>query len=359
MIRKFIEKVVLGKNLDESEAFQAMERIMRGEATPAQVAALITAWRMKGETVGEITGCALAMREASVRIAVKRPEVELDQDESGMAEETVLDTCGTGGDCANTFNISTAVALVAAGAGITVAKHGNRSVSSRSGSADVLEALGVNLQLSPEQVKLCIEETGIGFLFAPLFHPAMKFAVGPRREIGIRTVFNILGPLTNPAGANTQIVGVYDPKLTEVMAGVLKKLGVRRAWAVHGDGVLDEFSLSGPTRMSRMSREEEQIQTVDVAPEDFGLERAGLGQLTGGTPQENAGLLRGIFGGAAGPRTDAVLMNSAAVLVICERAPDFKTGVAMAREVIASGKAARKLEQLIEASRRLGGGHTP
>ncbi len=354
MIRALIEKAVNRSHLTQDEAFQGMEFIMQGKATPAQIAAFITALRMKGENVDEITGCALAMRKAAAIIKVTGPAREAKSTKAGTEGEIILDTCGTGGDGAHTFNISTTVALVAAGAGLIVAKHGNRSVSSRSGSADVLEALGVDLNLAPGQVKQCIDEVGIGFLFAPLFHPAMKFAIGPRREIGIRTIFNILGPLTNPANANTQILGVYHPDLTEKLALVLGKLGIKNAMVVHGHGKLDEFSILGPSRVSQLADGDGKVVTYDVQPHDFGLETARLEDIRGGDAQANAVILKEILKGKSGPKMDAVLMNTAAVFVVAGRAKDFKTGVVLARESINSGKAAAKLEQLIEASQRLG-----
>ncbi len=355
MIRALIEKAVNRSPLTQDEAFQGMEFIMQGKATPAQIAAFITALRMKGENVDEITGCVLAMRKAAKVIKLMGSAGEAESMKAGTDEEIILDTCGTGGDGAHTFNISTTVALVAAGAGLIVAKHGNRSVSSRSGSADVLEALGVDLNLSPEQVKQCIDDVGIGFLFAPLFHPAMKFAIGPRREIGIRTIFNILGPLTNPANANTQILGVYHPDLTEKLALVLGRLGIKNAMVVHGHGKLDEFSIMGPSRVSQIADRDGNVATYEVQPHDFGLKTARLEDIRGGDAQANAVILKEILQGEeSGPKMDAVLMNAAAVFVVAGRVKDFKAGVAMARESISSGKAAAKLEQLIAASRRLG-----
>jgi anthranilate phosphoribosyltransferase len=358
MIKAMIDKAVRRQDLTEDEARRSMEFIMGGEATPAQIAAFITALRMKSETVAEITGAARAMRAMAVRIEVKGPAIALESDGLNQAEEsvadTIVDTCGTGGDCANTFNISTAVAFVAAGAGLTVAKHGNRAVSSQCGSADVLEKLGVNLSLTPEQVKQCIAETGIGFLFAPLYHLAMKHAIGVRREIGIRTIFNVLGPLANPAGANAQVLGVYEPELTEKMAGVLAQLGLKRAMVVHGAGQLDEFSLFGPTRVSELV--EGQVRTRQVAPADFGLSEARPDALAGGDAAHNAEILQAVFRGEPGPRLDAVLMNASAVFVVTGRAADFKAGVAQAREAIVSGRAMEKLKKLIEVSQRLAAG---
>lgn len=355
MIRGLIDRVVRRQDLTEAESKAAMEFIMGGEATPAQIAAYITALRMKGETVAEITGAARAMRAMAVRIEVAQPAVALESDGLNQAEEsvddTIVDTCGTGGDGSNTFNISTAVAFVAAGNGLIVAKHGNRAMSSKCGSADVLEKLGVNLSLTPDQVKRCIAEAGIGFLFAPLYHLAMKHAIGPRREIGVRTIFNLLGPLANPAGANAQVLGVYEPELTETMARVLAQLGLKRAMVVHGAGTLDEFSLFGPSRVSELNGGD--VKTYSVTPADFGLTEAGREALAGGDAAHNADILRAVFRGEPGPKLDAVLMNAAAIFVVAGRASDFKQGVEQARESIRSGRAMGKLEQLIALTGRL------
>jgi len=358
VIKCAIDKLVRRVDLSETEARQVMEYIMVGEATPAQIAAFITALRMKGETVEEITGAAKAMRSMATRIEAKGPAIALESNGLNQAEETVeetiVDTCGTGGDGANTFNISTAVAFVAAGAGLTVAKHGNRAVSSKCGSADVLERLGVNLSLTPEQVKYCVAETGIGFLFAPVYHLAMKHAVGPRREIGIRTIFNLLGPLANPAGANAQVLGVYEPELTEKLAWVLSRLGLKQAMVVHGAGTLDEFSLFGPSRVSELKNS--QVRTYEVTPADFGLAEAKPEDLAGGGADQNAEILRAVFRGEPGPKLDAVLMNAAAVFVVTGYAADFKHGVDQARQSILSGKARNKLDKLVEVSNRLTAG---
>jgi anthranilate phosphoribosyltransferase len=351
MIRSLIQKIVKCENLTEEEARRGMEFIMNGEATPSQIAAFITALRMKGETIDEITGAARAMRSMAVTLEVKGPAVSWESDGVNQAEEMVVDTCGTGGDGANTFNISTAVAFVAAGAGLTVAKHGNRAVSSKCGSADVLEKLGVNLSLTPEQVKACIAETGIGFLFAPLYHLAMKHAIGTRREIAIRTIFNLLGPLANPANANAQILGVYEPELTEKLANVLQRLGLKRAIVVHGHGTLDEFSMTGPSRVSELDGKS--IRNYTVSPEDFGLPYAQPQDLDGGDAAQNSEILKRVFKGIDGPQLNAVLMNASALLVVAGRCKDFKDGVRLAREVIGSGKAMQKLEHLVTVSQRL------
>lgn len=336
-MKGFIAKLVEGKHLTEAEAEQAMEAIMTGGATDAQIAAFLTALRMKGETVEEITGCARVMRAKATPIPHRR--------------DFVVDTCGTGGDGAGTFNISTAAAFVVAGAGVPVAKHGNRSVSSRTGSADVLEALGVNLDLTPEQVGRCLDEVGIGFLFAPKLHLSMKYAAGPRREMGIRTIFNILGPLTNPAGAQAQVIGVYDARLTEPVARALVSLGTRRSLVVHGAGGLDEVSLSGPTIISDATPAG--VVTITVYPEDMGLERSPNEAIAGGDAAHNAGIIREVLSGGRGPQRDVVLANAAAALVAAGRAVDLRAGVRLAGEAIDSGQALAKLEALRELTQAL------
>lgn len=328
-LQELIDKVVNQYHLEEKEAEEAMAQIMSGEATPAQIAALITALRLKGETVDEITGFARAMRAHGKKI---------------RSNKRLVDIVGTGGDRSFTFNISTTTAFVAAAAGLLVAKHGNRAVSSKCGSADVLEALGVNVALTPTQVERCLEENGICFLFAPVFHEAMKHAVGPRREIGIRTVFNLLGPLTNPAGAKVQLVGVYDPNLTGVMARVLRSLGVERAMVVHGDG-LDEISHTGETRVSELMRGE--IRTYYLSPEDIGLKRGKLADICGGNAEENARMTKDVLSGKPGPCRDVVLMNAAAALFVGGKVETLREGVELAAEVIDSGAALRKLKKLV------------
>jgi len=330
MIREAIAALVDGRSLTEAEAAAVMEEIMSGEATPAQFGAFVTALRLKGETVDEIAGMARVMREKARRVHV---------------EGVLLDTCGTGGDARGTFNVSTAAAFVAAGAGARVAKHGNRAMTSRCGSADVLEALGARIDLSPEQVKACLEETGVGFMFAPSFHPAMKFAAGPRREIGVRTVFNILGPLTNPAGAACQVLGVADPSLAETMALVLARLGGRRALVVHGRDGLDEMSISGPTLVCELA--EGQVRQYEVTPQEVGLALSEAASVAGGTPEENAAALREVLAGRPGPRRDIVLLNAAAGLVALERAAALAEGVALAAGAIDSGAARERLERFV------------
>ncbi|MBN1875095.1 MAG: anthranilate phosphoribosyltransferase [Anaerolineae bacterium] len=339
MIREAISQLLEGKSLSLVQAESVMDQVMRGEATPAQIAGFLVALRVKGETVEEITGCARAMRHAAVKVTPQ--------------QDGLIDTCGTGGDRAGTFNISTTTAFVAAGAGLRVAKHGNRSVSSKSGSADVLSALGVNLDLTPEQVAACIDEVGIGFLFAPKLHPAMKYAIGPRRELGVRTVFNILGPLTNPAGAKAQLLGVYDGSLTGVMANVLKSLGARAAYVVHGHGGLDELTTTGLNRVSRfgVGGTNGQVITETLDPRDLGFNVAAPETLLGGEPEENAAITRAILAGEdRGPKRDVVLLNAAAALLVGGIATDLQEGVAKATESIDSSAALGILEKLVTYS---------
>lgn len=329
-IKEAISRVVGRESLTEGEAHAAMGQVMDGAATPAQIAALITALRMKGETVEEIAGFARAMRERAQRIT--------------PSADVLIDVVGTGGDRLHTFNISTTTAFVVAAAGGYVAKHGNRAVSRLSGAADVLEALGVQIQIPPEAVRRAIEDLGIGFMFAPIYHAAMKHAVTPRREIGIRTVFNILGPLTNPAGAGYLVVGAYDPGLTETMARVLGEMGARRAFVVHGLDGIDEVSTVGATQVSELQGGA--VRTYTITPEDLGLPRAAPEQIAGGRPEENAAITTAILQGEAGPRADIVLANAAAALVAAEIAEDLRGGVELARRAIRSGAAHEKLEAL-------------
>jgi anthranilate phosphoribosyltransferase len=331
-IREGIERVVSRVNLSEAETIDVMNQIMTGEATPLQVAAFLTALRMKGETVEEITGAARVMREKAHRVNV--------------GSKTVLDTCGTGGDQKGTFNISTTVAFVLAGAGVRVAKHGNRSVSSQSGSADVLGALGVKVDAPRERVEQCIGGIGIGFLFAPLLHEAMKYAVQPRRDIGIRTIFNILGPLTNPAMATHQLIGIYSGELVSMIAHVLNNLGSVRAMVVHGLEGLDEISLCGPTKVAELRDGE--VKEYAIEPEQFDLKRCRLEELHGGSPDQSAVIVRGVLDGKTGPTRDVVLLNSGAALYLSASATTIQDGIRLAAESIDSGKARRKLEQLVE-----------
>lgn len=336
MIKEAISKLIEKEDLAESEAEAVIHQIMQGDATTSQIGAFLTALRMKGETIAEITGCARAMRSNAIHVTTN--------------QELLLDTCGTGGDSAGTFNISTAISLIAAGTGVAVAKHGNRSVSSRCGSADLFEALGVKIDLGPEGVAKCIDEIGIGFLFAPLFHPAMKYAAAPRREIGIRTIFNILGPLANPAAVSAQLVGVYAPELTESIAKVLDSLGIHQAIVVHGGG-LDELSTTSTNKVSHLANG--QITTYYFDPGELGFPPASLEELTGGTPQENAKIVLGLLHGESGAKRDIVLLNTAGALVAAGKVKDFKTGTAIAAESIDSGQALKKLEQLIRLSNAL------
>ncbi|HEX5414836.1 MAG TPA: anthranilate phosphoribosyltransferase [Chloroflexota bacterium] len=333
MIREAIGKVTVGENLTRDEAAAVMEEIFTGVATPAQFGALVTALRIKGETVDEIAGFASVMRRLARQVVIDRP---------------VVDTCGTGGDNRNTFNISTTAAFVAAGAGATVAKHGNRSATSQCGSADVLEALGVNISLAPEQVRTCLEEAGIGFMYAQLYHPAMKFAGGPRKEIGIRTVFNILGPLTNPAGARAQVLGVPTADLVERMAAVLALLGSHHALVVHGEDGMDEISLCAPTLVGEVRDGE--VRTYRVAPEEYGLDRAEPAALRGGDATTNAALLRGVLEGQNGARRAVVLLNAAAALVAADHADGLSDGIRLAAHSIDSGAALARLEKLVQVS---------
>lgn len=330
-IKQAIASLLEGRNLTQPEAEAVMEQIMAGRATPAQIGGFLIALRLKGETADEVTGLARAMRRNAVSVHSRQP--------------LLVDTCGTGGDGVGTFNISTTTAFVVAGAGLAVAKHGNRSVSSRCGSADVLQALGVNLELSPEEVATCIDEVGIGFLYAPLLHPAMRHAIGPRREMGVRTVFNLLGPLTNPAGAQVQVVGVYDANLTEMMAQALGSLGCKAAFVVHGADGLDELSTTGLNRVSQLR--DGQVHTFTLDPLELGLPRATLSDLKGGDGEENAAILRAVLAGRPGPQRDVVLLNAASVLVAGGVAVNLGEGVSMAAQSIDSGAAMDKLEALI------------
>ena len=336
MIKEAINMLVSNINLSEVEMAECMNEIMEGKATDAQIGAFLAALRIKGETVEEITGAARIMREKATTI---------------KAPDGVLDTCGTGGDMSHTFNISTTTALVVAGAGIPVAKHGNRSVSSRSGSADVLEALGVKIDLPPEKVEKCLFETGFGFLFAPLFHPAMKYAIGPRREMGIRTIFNILGPITNPAGAKRQILGVFANGLTDILAMVLGNLGVVDAMVVHGEDGLDEVSISGRTRVSRFK--DGKTENFYISPEDFGIMRSKIENIRGGSREANAVITLSILSGEEGPRRDIVLMNSAVAIVVAGKTGDFETAFDIATDAVDSGRALEKLEEVKRVSNSL------
>ena len=334
-MKELIKHVVEGNDLNQEQAVQAMEMIMTGESTPVQTAGFIAALRMKGETIDEITGFVQAMREKATKIPCK--------------SQDLVDTCGTGGDSSGTFNVSTISAIVAAGAGCKVAKHGNRSVTSKSGSADVLEKLGVNLNTTPNVVESSIEEVGIGFMFAPTFHKAMKHVIGPRREIGIRTVFNVLGPLTNPANASAQLLGVYDRALIEPLAGVLKKLGCEEAMVVHGLDGLDEISTIGKTAIAWLK--EEEISLLEVVPKDFGIEKTRQEDLRGTTPEKSAEITFKILTDQhkrGDPKRDIVLANAAAGILLGGKGSDFCYSAELARESIKSGAAYKKLKMLIE-----------
>lgn len=341
-IREAIGLVITGIDLDETQMLRVMHQIMSGEATPAQIGSFITALRMKGETVAEIVGAVKVMRDKATKI------------DAGVLHdnEVVLDTCGTGGDGSGTFNVSTASAFVAAGAGITVAKHGNRSISSKCGSADVLEATGVKLDLTSVNISRCVKEVGIGFLFAPALHGAMKYAIGPRKEIGVRTIFNILGPLTNPAGANVQVLGVFDKELVEPLAKVLGKLGTRRALVVHGEGNLDELTVTGSTHVCELR--DGDTREYLVTPEDVGLRRCRLQDLKGGeTANESAEQLKEVLAGQPGPKRDMVLLNSGASLLVSGVCDTLEEGVRKAGEVIDGGHAKAKLDELVRLSQQL------
>ena len=337
MIREAIDATVAGRSLTMDEASSVMREIMDGEATQAQLGAFLTALRLKGETTEEIAGMATVMREMALRVNVDGP---------------LIDTVGTGGDGKNTFNISTATAFVAAAAGLKVAKHGNRAASGSCGSADVLEALGVKIELPPEGVARCIDEIGLGFMFAPAFHPAMRYAAPVRREIGIRTVFNILGPLTNPAGAQSQLLGVAFAELGETMAQVLRLLGAHHALIVHGEGGLDEISLAGDTSVWEVKGGAVKNWTLHVG--DTGLPSTSIDAIKGGTKEENADTMRRVFRGETGAVRDVVLVNSAGVLLAGEMVDDIRQGIQRSAELIDNGSALGKLDHLVDLSQRLG-----
>ena len=352
MIKEAIARVVRGNDLTEEEMAEAMEEVMTGKGTSSQIGSFITALRIKGETVDEITGAARVMGAKAMKIRPNNHLINIDRDEINVEDETILDTCGTGGDGTNTFNVSTATAFVAAGAGVKVAKHGTRAVSSQCGSADVLVNLGVKLDINLSNVERCIQEVGIGFLYAPLFNTAMKHAAGPRQEIGIRTIFNLLGPLTNPAGASAQVLGVYDQELTEKMAHVLKRLGTREAFVVCGEGTFDEISICGKTRVSHLKNGE--VKTFDMMPEAYGFRRAAPDAITGGNARENARIIREILDGEKGPKRDVVLLNAAAAFVAAGLDGRFEEGIKRAGESIDSGRAREKLDSLVHFTRQCG-----
>ncbi|MBD0380582.1 anthranilate phosphoribosyltransferase [Paenibacillus sedimenti] len=331
-VQQAIGKVVSGGHLSREEARGVMSEIMEGAATPAQIGSLLTALRIKGETLEEITGFAETMRSKAVQVSVQ--------------QANLLDTCGTGGDGAETFNISTTAAIVAAAGGIRVAKHGNRAMSSKSGSADVLEALGVNITLSGEQAALCLDKVGICFMFAQAYHQSMKHVAAPRRELGIRTVFNLLGPLTNPAGADRQVLGVFDSSKTELIAQALQALGLKRALVVASEDGLDEFSISAPTKVTELKIDT--ISTYMITPDDLGLRAHSIKDVAGGDAQLNAELIRHIFAGEKGPHRDIVLANAAACFYVTGHVGTLQQGVKLAADVIDSGRAEQKLNDLIQ-----------
>ena len=336
MIREAISTVTEGGSFTEDQAAQVMDEVMSGEATPAQFGAFVTALRIKGETVDEIAGMARVMREKSLRVEVDGP---------------VADTCGTGGDSSGTFNVSTTAGFVAAGAGVKVAKHGNRAMSGACGSADVLEGLGVNIDLSPGGVARCIQDAGMGFMFAQRYHPSMRFAAGPRREIGIRTVFNILGPLTNPAGADAQVIGAADPTMGRRMAETLGRLGSTRALVVHGSDGLDEITIGGETSVWEFNAGS--VAEYTISPEDFGLGRASAQSVKARSVDESVALLRGVLAGETGPARDIVVMNAAAALLAANAVASLAEGAAAAAESIDTGRASAALGALVELSQQL------
>ncbi|MBD3346547.1 MAG: anthranilate phosphoribosyltransferase [Chitinivibrionales bacterium] len=335
-IQEAIQNIIDGISLSVDETREIFNAIMSGDATEAQIGAFIVALRMKGETIEEITGAAEVMRDKAIHVMPSQ-------------KKHVVDTCGTGGDRSNTFNISTATAFVTAGAGAVVAKHGNRSVSSKSGSADVLEALGVTIGADPSVMKACLDEIGICFLFAPMLHKAMKYAIGPRKQIGIRTIFNILGPLTNPSIAQSQLLGVFSPNLTSPLANVLKNMGTKRAFVVHGNDGLDEISLSSPTTISELKDGE--VSTYTIEPEQFGLTKHSPTAIMGGDSQKNASMIQDIFSGTPGPCRDIVVLNSAFAIAASGLTSTPEDGIRLAKESIDSGKAREKLAQLVAMSK--------
>ena len=336
MIQEAVQKLVEGKSLNFEESVAAMTQIMEGNATPAQFGAFVTALRLKGETVDEVAGMATVMREKSLHLS---------------SSYDLVDTCGTGGDNSGTFNISTAAAFVVAGAGVKVAKHGNRAMSGKTGSADVLEALGANIELSPESIAECIAETGFGFMFAQGFHPSMRFAAGPRREIGIRTVFNLLGPLTNPAGANRQLIGVSDPSIGELMANVLARLGCEKALIVHGNDGLDEITLS--TTSMIWTLESGIVTKTELSPKEFGFKKSPLSSISAQDPDTSARTIRAVFEGVVGSARDIVLLNSAAALNAANYADSFQSGIEASARSIDSGSALASLNSYVEFSKEL------
>ena len=334
ILQKILQSVVFGNNLSEQEMMDAMTQVMNGKVSDIQLAAFLTALQVKKETVPEIVGAAKVMRDKAEKVKVKASHI--------------IDTCGTGGDGADTFNISTAVAFVVAGAGVTVAKHGNRAVSSKSGSADVLQCLGVNIDAPLRTIERCIEDVGIGFLFAPLMHKAMKYAAKVRKELGFRTIFNLLGPLTNPAHAHGQVLGVYDSRWVNPLAEVLRDLGSHRALVVHGFDGLDEITLTSKTQVSELKNDN--VSAITIDPKEFGYTLCSAQDLKGGSPEENAEIIRGILQGASGPKTDIVVLNAAAAIYVGGKAESIERGIFVAANSIRSGAAFKKLEELCRVS---------
>ncbi len=332
MIINAISKIIEGTDLSKDEMISVMYQILEGEATDAQIASFITALRYKGETVEEISGAVQVMQKMATKVKTQASDL--------------VDTCGTGGDTANTFNISTTAAFIASGAGVAVAKHGNKSVSSQSGSADVLKALGVNIDIDEQRVEQCLNEIGIGFLFAPKLHGAMKYAIGPRREIKIRTIFNILGPLSNPANAKNQIIGVYDSKLTGTLAKVLKDIGSDHVFVVHGKDGMDEMTLTTKTIVAELKNGV--IKEYEFDPQDYGLSLCRPEDLNGGSPEQNADITTSILSGVKGPKRNIAILNAAAAIMVSKKADDFPKALSLAEESINSGKAHQKLEKLIK-----------
>ena len=351
MINQAIAKLANGDNLGEKEMTAAMKMLLDGTAEPAQIGAFITALRMKGETVEEITGAAKALRSKTKQIELGAPAVNIDRDEINVEEETIMGTHGNGANGTQTFNISTATALVVAAAGLQVAKYGNQALSKQCGSADVLISLGVNLDINLADVEKCIQDIGIGFLYAPLFHGAMKAVAAPRQQVGLRSIFNLIGPLVNPAGATSQVLGVYNVAHTEKMARVLQKLGIRTAFVVCGEATFDEISICGITRVSQLK--DGTIKTFEMTPEAHGLKRAAREAIKGGNAQANAEIIRTVLDGEKGPRRDVVLLNAAAAFAAAGLDDSFKDGIERAKESIDSGRAKGKLDSLIEYTRQI------
>ncbi|ADK84008.1 anthranilate phosphoribosyltransferase [Desulfarculus baarsii DSM 2075] len=342
MIKTAIAKAMAGQNLSEDEMTQAMDQVMEGRATPAQIGAFLVALRIKGETVEEIAAAAQVMRRKATAVP----------SQAAAQGRPLVDTCGTGGDGAGTFNVSTTAAFVVAGAGCKVAKHGNRAVSSSCGSADLMERLGVNLDLSAEQVGVCLDEVGIGFLFAPALHGAMKHAIGPRRELGLRTIFNVLGPLTNPAGATAQVMGVFDPALTTPLAHVLGRLGCQSAYVVHGQGGYDEITITGPSNLAHLC--EGRVKELTLRPEDLGLTAASAEAITARDAAHSQSISLGVLQGQSGPARDMVLLNAAAALAAAGAADGLADGLALAAKSIDEGAALAKMEQLVAFTAQTG-----